>query len=225
LNKKIASKASVFEQSEGNVKTKLLVLCILSLTLASCAQLPTPDEANDAVLLLRDYRGWAWAAGIGLIWADLILPIPQTSVIAALGIIYGTWVGGLLGSLALITNGLIAYGLMQTSARKLVLRFLKAETQRKIETMFDRAGAWAIILTRSLGKSIPEIVVFLAGIAGMPLRKFTAALFVGSVPIAFVFAALGAGWADQPIMALVASYALPIILLPLVLYLMRNWSR
>jgi uncharacterized membrane protein YdjX (TVP38/TMEM64 family) len=55
----------------------------------------------------------------------------------------------------------------------------------------------------------------------MPLGKFTAALLVGSVPTAFAFAAIGAGWADQPILALVVSYIVPILLLPIVLYLMR----
>jgi uncharacterized membrane protein YdjX (TVP38/TMEM64 family) len=64
-------------------------------------------------------------------------------------------------------------------------------------------------------------MVFLAGLAGMPIGRFTAALAVGSVPAAFAFAAIGAGWADQPIRALVASYVLPILLLPVALYLMR----
>jgi hypothetical protein len=47
------------------------------------------QEANDAVLTLREYESWAWAIGIALIWAELVLLIPQTAVIAALGIIYG----------------------------------------------------------------------------------------------------------------------------------------
>jgi uncharacterized membrane protein YdjX (TVP38/TMEM64 family) len=68
-------------------------------------------------------------------------------------------------------------------------------------------------------------MVFLAGLAGMPLPKFTAALVVGSVPTGFVFAAIGAGWADQPILALVASYVLPILLLPVALALMRQRAR
>jgi uncharacterized membrane protein YdjX (TVP38/TMEM64 family) len=55
----------------------------------------------------------------------------------------------------------------------------------------------------------------------MPMRKFTAALTIGSVPTAFVFAVIGAGWADQPILALMVSYVLPILLLPIALYLMR----
>jgi uncharacterized membrane protein YdjX (TVP38/TMEM64 family) len=64
-------------------------------------------------------------------------------------------------------------------------------------------------------------MVFLAGLAAMPVPKFTAALTIGSVPTAFAFAAIGAGWADQPILALVLSYGLPILLLPVALYLMR----
>jgi uncharacterized membrane protein YdjX (TVP38/TMEM64 family) len=90
-----------------------------------------------------------------------------------------------------------------------------------MEGLFERAGAWAIVLTRSLPYSIPEAIVFLAGLAAMPMRKFAAALAIGSVPTAFAFAAIGAGLADQPIVALVVSYVLPILLLPMALYLMR----
>jgi uncharacterized membrane protein YdjX (TVP38/TMEM64 family) len=92
---------------------------------------------------------------------------------------------------------------------------------RKMEGLFDGGGAWAIVLTRSLPYSVPEAMVFLAGLAGMPMRKFTAALTAGSVPTAFVFAAIGAGWADQPIVALVVNSVLPILLLPIALYLVR----
>jgi uncharacterized membrane protein YdjX (TVP38/TMEM64 family) len=80
------------------MRSTLIIIGILSLVLSSCAKIPTPEEANDAVLALRHYGSWAWALGIALIWADLVLPIPQTAVIAALGIIYGTLLGGLLGA-------------------------------------------------------------------------------------------------------------------------------
>jgi uncharacterized membrane protein YdjX (TVP38/TMEM64 family) len=203
------------------MRSGLIVIGILSLVLVSCANIPTSQEANDAVLVLGKYRSWAWALGIALICADLVLPIPQAAVIAALGIIYGTLLGGLLGSLGLITSGLLGYGLMLTSARRLVHRFMGRRSLHKMESLFDQAGAWAIVLTRSLPYSVPEAMVFLAGLAGMPMRKFTAALTIGSVPIAFVFAAIGAGWADQPILALTVSYVLPILLIPIALYLIR----
>src|SRR5262249_59177604 len=55
---------------EAHVRSGLIVIGVLSLVLASCATMPTPQEANDAVLTLRQYEGWAWAVGIALIWAD-----------------------------------------------------------------------------------------------------------------------------------------------------------
>ena len=204
------------------MKSGLVVLCILAMALASCATIPTSSDANDAVLMLRKYDAWAWAVGIALIWADLVLPVPQTVVIAALGIIYGTVLGGLLGSVGLITGGLLGYVLMRTSARRMVRRFVGLQSLYRVEGLFERAGVWAIVLTRSLPYSIPEATVFLAGLAAMPVGKFAAALAIGSVPTAFAFAAIGAGWADQPILALLVSYVLPILLLPIALYLMRH---
>ncbi|WP_119300727.1 VTT domain-containing protein [Dongia deserti] len=204
------------------MRSGLIVIGVLAVVLSSCATIPTPQEANVAVLTLRKYGSWAWAVGIALIWVDLVLPIPQTAVITALGIIYGTLLGGLLGSFGLITGGLLGYGLMLTSARRLVRRFVGLKSLHKMEGLFDRGGAWAIVLTRSLPYSIPEAMVFLAGLAGMTMPKFIMALTIGSVPAAFVFAAIGAGWADQPILALVVSYVLPILLLPIVVYLMQR---
>ena len=204
------------------MRSRLIVITALSLVLASCARIPNPQEANDAVMMLRQYEGWAWAVGIALIWADVILPVPQTAVIAALGIIYGTLLGGLLGSVALITGGLLGYALMRTSARRYLPHFIGPQRLRRMERFFDQGGAWAIVLTRSLPYSIPEAMVFIAGLAGMPARKLIAALTIGSVPVAIVFAAIGAGWAHPPIVALGVSYVLPILVLPIALYLIRR---
>jgi len=206
---------------DGRTARVIALVGVVALALVSCARIPTPQEANDTLLALRGYGRWAWALGIALIWVDLLLPIPQAAVIAALGVVYGALLGGLLGSVGLITGGLLGYGLMFTSARRLLQRFTRPQSLHRMESLFDRSGAWAIVLTRSLPYSVPEAVVFLAGLAGMPIARFAGALTVGSVPTAFAFAAIGAGWADQPLMVLVVSYVLPILLLPLVLYLMR----
>lgn len=212
-------------RAEVDVRSSLIVIGVLSLVLSSCGRIPTTQEANHAVLMLRQYESWAWALGIALIWADVVLPVPQTAVIAALGIIYGTLLGALLGSLGLITGGLLGYLLMLTSARRYVQRFVGSQSLHKLERLFDQGGAWAIVLTRSLPYSVPEAMVFLAGLAGMPTGRFVAALTIGSVPTAFVFAAIGAGWAHEPILALTVSYVLPIFLLPIMLYVMRPGAR
>ena len=41
------------------MRSGVIVIGVLSLALASCATIPTPQEANDAVLVLREYESWA----------------------------------------------------------------------------------------------------------------------------------------------------------------------
>jgi hypothetical protein len=45
---------------------------------------------------------------------------------------------------------------------------------------------------------------------------------LGSIPTAFVYAGVGAVWADRPLFVLLVSWVLPIATLPLVLYLLRR---
>ena len=71
------------------MRSRLAFIGALAILLASCARIPTAQDANNAVFMLREYDSWAWALGIALIWADVVLPVPQNAVIAALGIIYG----------------------------------------------------------------------------------------------------------------------------------------
>jgi uncharacterized membrane protein YdjX (TVP38/TMEM64 family) len=141
---------------EAELRSALIVIGVLAVVLASCAKIPTPQEANDAVLALRKYESWAWAVGIALIWADLVLPIPQTAVIAALGIIYGTLLGGLLGSLGLITGSLLGYSLMLTSARRFVQRFVGPRSLHKMESLFDRAVLGRLSLPAAFPTASPR---------------------------------------------------------------------
>ena len=59
---------------------------------------------------MRGFGGWAWAVGIGLIASDIALPIPSSAVMAALGIIYGPWIGGAISAGGSILAGLTGYG-------------------------------------------------------------------------------------------------------------------
>lgn len=200
----------------------ILPICGLIIFLVSCNRIPTAEETSDLVLMLTQHRNWAWILGVLLIWVDLVLPVPQTAIIAALGIIYGTLLGGLIGALALVTGGLLGYALMQTSVRRLLSRFVGERSVGRFEILFAGGGAWAIVLTRSLPFSIPEAMVFLAGVARMPIGKFAAALVVGSIPTGFVFAAIGEGWSNEPVLALAVSYVMPILILPVALYVLRR---
>src|SRR5918996_398665 len=87
----------------------LIALAPALLALAAAARLATLDDADPSTDLLSDLGTWAWAAGIALIVADLVLPVPQASVITALGAIYGLALGTLLGTAGLILAGVCGY--------------------------------------------------------------------------------------------------------------------
>jgi uncharacterized membrane protein YdjX (TVP38/TMEM64 family) len=204
------------------MKSQLFLVAVLALSSVACApRMPTADETNEALQLLRGYGPWAWLAAIGLICADLALPVPQATVIAALGVLYGTAIGGTIGAVGQLAAGTLGYGLMWTSARHLVRRLVGDDSLARMQRLFDRSGAWAIVLTRSLPYSVPEALVCLAGIAGMPVMKFLGALALGSIPTAFAYAGIGAVWADRPLVVLAISWVLPIVTLPVVLYVLR----
>ena len=67
-----------------------------------------------------------------------------------------------------------------------------------------------------------EVLAALAGLGRMRGRLFLLSLGVGSFPPAFVFAAIGVGWRDQPLLALLLAYLLPVVLLPLAARLTRR---
>lgn len=203
-----------------------VAILAVALPLASAALVAPPmQEVDEAVAALRGAEAWAWLLAIGLVWADLLLPVPQSSVITALGIVYGTALGGLLGSVALVTSGLFAYSLMRTPLRRLVVRVTGASALARMQGLFETSGAWAIALSRSLPFSVPEVLVCLAGLSGMRLRPFLGSLAIGSVPIAFFYAAIGDGWSERPLRSLALSAVLPLATLPLFYELMRWRAR
>jgi uncharacterized membrane protein YdjX (TVP38/TMEM64 family) len=190
------------------------------LVLVAVARIATLDDADASTDVLEGLFAWAWAAGIVLIIADLVLPVPQTSVLTALGVIYGFALATLIGTVALVLAGVVPYLIMRTRVGRFVVRVFKGRSREALDVLSDRAGPWAIALSRSLPYSIPEAIVCLAGLARMPVRTFLVSLVSGSVPAALLFAGIGAGWARDPLLALAVSYVLPILLLPPALLVM-----
>jgi uncharacterized membrane protein YdjX (TVP38/TMEM64 family) len=138
-----------------------------------------------------------WLTGIGLLVADVALPIPATAVMAALGWAYGPVVGGILATVGGMAAGFAGYGLGRLLGRSGVERLLGAPAMTEGEALFARSGGWMVALSRWL-PILPEVISCIAGIARMPLPRFAAALFCGAAPLGFTFAGLGALGRDAP---------------------------
>ena len=166
---------------------------------------------EDPAALLEGCGAWAWAAGIGLLVADLVLPVPATAVMAALGMLYGR---GLVGAAGSCLAGGLAYGACRMLGRRAAV-FLAGEADlARSERFFARRGGWAVALSRWM-PILPEAVACLAGLSRMPPARFFLALACGSLPMAFTFAALGDAAAQRPMLALAVSAVAPLALWPL----------
>jgi uncharacterized membrane protein YdjX (TVP38/TMEM64 family) len=174
-----------------------LPLIILAIVFVLLAPYFVWHDEMDAYFASDEYQAWlvsvrpyAWAVGIGLIVADLFLPIPAAPIMAAMGSLYGTLVGGIIATVGTMLAGLVAYGLARLVGVK-AARFLASDSELDdLQRFFDSWGAAGIIASRAL-PVVPEVMTLLAGLAKMHFGRFMLALTLGSVPIGFAFAWVG----------------------------------
>lgn len=130
------------------------------------------------------------ATEVGILAADILLPVPSSLVAtlggAQLGIVVGTacgWLGMTLGSLA-------GWGLGWMLGRGALAR-LDDETRSSLVAGEQRLGPVLVVITRPL-PLIAEAAAIMAGAAAMPVRSFLAAAASGNLAIALAWSVAGA---------------------------------
>jgi len=151
---------------------------------------------------------WAWALGILLLVGDLILPVPGTVVISALGYLYGVVVGGMIAALGLLMAGVLGYGVGRICGESTARKWLGDRDYQRGRQLFENGGGWVVALSRAL-PILPEVISCTAGLVRMPFPRFITALACGSVPMGFIFAAIGHAGRDAPGWAFALSLVIP----------------
>lgn len=173
-------------------------------------------ERMDAALSPEAMASWAserprwmvWAAGLGLLMGDVLLPVPATVVMSALGYVLGPWEGGLVAATGAFLAGCLAYGLARWLGRGVAERLAGPEALAELEARFSRGGGWWVALSRWT-PVLPEAVACLAGLSRMPPGRFVAALACGCLPLGLAFAWIGHLGQESPALALGLSAAMP----------------
>jgi uncharacterized membrane protein YdjX (TVP38/TMEM64 family) len=174
------------------------------------------------VAWLGNFDRWAWAAGVALLLSDLVLPVPGTMVMSALGFVYGPAIGGAVAALGSFLSGTLGYTLCRLLGPRAALRILGEKDLARGERLFSTMGGWLVVLSRWL-PLFPEVIACMAGLARMRALTFFAALACGSLPLGFAFAAVGHAGADYPMLALAFSAFAPPALWLAVQILFRRW--
>jgi uncharacterized membrane protein YdjX (TVP38/TMEM64 family) len=154
-------------------------------------------EQMDAYFVSEPYQAWlvsikpyAWLIGLSLIIADLFLPIPVPPVMATLGALYGTAVGGAVATIGSILSGMLAYGLARLAGRR-GARWLASDRELSdFQRFFDTWGVAGIVASRAL-PVLPEVLTLLAGLARMRFGRFMLSLVVGATATGMAIAWVG----------------------------------
>ncbi|MBC7909307.1 MAG: TVP38/TMEM64 family protein [Pyrinomonadaceae bacterium] len=148
-------------------------------------------------------HGGPWAAmlGVGLLLADVVLPVPSSLIMVAHGALFGVVGGTLLSLTGSVGAAMLGFWLGRRGGR-LLERLLTPEERERADGLLKRWGTLAIIVTRPV-PLLAETVAIMAGASGMSPGRAALAAVTGSLPPALLYALTGAAAAKFENAALV----------------------
>lgn len=144
-------------------------------------------------------RSWVTDAGpagavtvVGLLMADVFLPIPSSLIMVLSGAAFGVWWGALLAFAGSIGGEWLGFELARRYGTAWASRLVGDEQEmRRLNTALITHGAAAVAVTRAL-PVVMETMSVVAGVSSMRRRTFLAASALGTAPIVVVYAYAGA---------------------------------
>jgi uncharacterized membrane protein YdjX (TVP38/TMEM64 family) len=168
--------------------TALMMLTFLALFgLAEWLHVPLLTDPDPWM----SHAGWAAALiGIGLLIADVLLPVPASLVMIAHGALFGVVWGTVLSLLGALGAGIFGFWLGRRGG-PLVDRLVPADERRRADALLRAWGDLAIVVTRPV-PILAETLAILAGTSPMTWPRMLAATLGGSLPAALIYALTGA---------------------------------
>lgn len=152
------------------------------------------------------------AIEVGVLAADLLLPVPSSMVATLGGAQLGIVVGTVCAWLGMTAGAMLGWWLGRTAGAASLSR-LTADEREQLVRRQRRYGPLAVVLTRPL-PLVAEAAALMAGAAGMGWREFLLAAGGGNLAIALVWSVAGAlgQQADSLQWVLVGSLAVPVVI-------------
>lgn len=147
--------------------------------------------------LLTQPEGWLGEAtvgtaalGVALLIADVLIPVPSTVVMPALGHLYGVAGGTALNFAGAFLASVVGFALGRQGG-KWVERVVAHGEWARANARLERWGALAIVITRPV-PLLAETMVIVAGGSNLSWPRLLIAAAIGSLPVAVVWAIVGA---------------------------------
>lgn len=135
-------------------------------------------------------RPAAAAAGVGLLVADVFIPVPASIVMLAHGALFGIAMGAGLSLLGSVGATALGFALGRRGGA-LLARLVTPEEKARADALLRRYGALAVLVSRPL-PLLAETVAILAGASPMGWGRMLAAAVAGNLPACLLYALAGA---------------------------------
>lgn len=165
----------------------LVAIFLLSFAVVERLQLPV---LTDPMPYMDPGGVVAAAVGIGLLVADVALPVPSSLVMVGHGALFGVVVGTALSLVGGLGAAAVGFAAGRRGGR-LLERLVPEQERRRADAMLERWGPLAIVLSRPV-PMLAETVAILAGASSLRWGRMLVAAAVGALPLALVYAVTGA---------------------------------
>lgn len=128
---------------------------------------------------------------VGLLAADIAIPVPSSIVMVLSGAVFGVVQGTLLSIVGSMAGAWMGFEVARRLGRPTCVRLVGATTLAELEGVCARHGVIAVVLTRGVPIAM-EATSIVAGLSRMGRARFLAAALAGTVPVAAAYAYAGA---------------------------------
>ena len=166
----------------------LLTAMLLLFFLVQALHLPFLEESPDYWIAQKKWV--AALAGIGLLMADVVAPVPSSIIMFVNGVLFGVILGSLLSILGGLGATLLGHWI-GTKGEAASKRWIGETALNRARQFFQKHGMVALIVSRPI-PILAEAISIIAGISGMPRKQLIPGTIIGLLPAAILYAIAGA---------------------------------
>jgi uncharacterized membrane protein YdjX (TVP38/TMEM64 family) len=164
------------------------------------------------VVNIEDVRRWVKATGPLAPLTYIVLSgvlgaifVPGPILAASSGLLFGPLLGVFVTLGATVGTACVASLVGRRAGRDSARALLGASRADRIDALIERYGLWAVVGQRFVPGLSDALASYAFGAFGVPLWQMAVGAFIGSVPRAFVYTALGASIGNKsPVLAYAA---------------------
>jgi uncharacterized membrane protein YdjX (TVP38/TMEM64 family) len=121
----------------------------------------------------------------------LFVPLPSEIVLLATGMIWGWFLGGLMGIIGSMAAAVLCFYVSRYGGRPLAEKFVGEKAIDIADEFIKKHGIKAIIITRFIPFIPFDVISYTSGLVDIDLKKYSIGTLIGSIFRAFFYATLG----------------------------------